>query len=221
MDSYGEKKKIVSFVEENDDEEFHLLDAFRLPLAFWVISLLCVTYYSAIFPFQGAATDFFTERYGMNHVAAGRLAGTIILISMLSTWFFGAIVDKIGKRATMMIIGSLAMIPCHVSMAYTNITPWIPMIVLGFSFSLVPAALWPALPLMVKEKQLGTAYGVIAMVQNIGLFAFPLAVGVIRDRTGSYNPAMIMFAGLGVLGLIFAFCLKAIESKGGHYLEKA
>lgn len=95
------------------------------------------------------------------------------------------------------------------------------MIVLGFSFSLVPAALWPALPLMVKEKQLGTAYGVIAMVQNIGLFAFPLAVGVIRDRTGSYNPAMIMFAGLGVLGLIFAFCLKAIESKGGHYLEKA
>ncbi len=221
LDSYGEKKKIVSFVEENDDEEFHLLDAFRLPLAFWVISLLCVTYYSAIFPFQGAATDFFTERYGMNHVAAGRLAGTIILISMLSTWFFGAIVDKIGKRATMMIIGSLAMIPCHVSMAYTNITPWIPMIVLGFSFSLVPAALWPALPLMVKEKQLGTAYGVIAMVQNIGLFAFPLAVGVIRDRTGSYNPAMIMFAGLGVLGLIFAFCLKAIESKGGHYLEKA
>ncbi len=121
----------------------------------------------------------------------------------------------------MMIIGSLAMIPCHVSMAYTNIPPIIPMIVLGLSFSLVPAALWPAIPLMVKEKQLGTAYGLIAMIQNIGLFIFPLAVGRIRDTLGSYNPAMIMFASLGILGFIFAVWLKIIEAKGGHYLEKA
>ncbi len=222
LDKHGERKRYVSFVEkEEDKEEFHLREAFRLPLAFWVISLLCVTYYSAIFPFQAAATDFFVERYGMENIPAGRLAGTIILISMFSTWIFGAIVDRIGKRATMMIIGSLAMIPCHVSMAYTNIPPIIPMIVLGLSFSLVPAALWPAIPLMVKEKQLGTAYGLIAMIQNIGLFIFPLAVGRIRDTLGSYNPAMIMFASLGILGFIFAVWLKIIEAKGGHYLEKA
>lgn len=222
LDRIGEKKKIVSISEEEGEEEaFHLRDALKLPLAFWVISLLCVTYYSAIFPFQGAATDFFTERYNLDYVYAGRLAGTIILISMLSTWFFGFIVDKIGKRATLMIIGSLAMIPTHFSMGYSYISPWIPMIVLGLSFSLVPAALWPALPLMVKEKQLGTAYGVIAMVQNVGLFTFPLLVGLIRDRTGSYNPAMLMFALLGVFGLIFAVWLKIIEAKGGHYLEKA
>ncbi len=222
LDRIGEKKKIVSIQEEAEEEEaFRLGDALKLPLAFWVISLLCVTYYSAIFPFQGAATDFFTERYNLDYVYAGRLAGTIILISMLSTWFFGFIVDKIGKRATMLIIGSLAMIPTHFLMGYSYITPWLPMIVLGLSFSLVPAALWPALPLMVKEKQLGTAYGVIAMVQNVGLFIFPLLVGLIRDKTGSYNPAMIMFAGLGVLGLIFALWLKVIEAKGGHYLEKA
>ena len=140
---------------------------------------------------------------------------------MLATWFFGAIVDRVGKRATMMIIGSLVMIPTHISMAYTNINPWIPMVMLGLSFSLVPAALWPALPLMVKEKNLGTAYGVIAMVQNIGLFAVPLAVAWIHTNLGSYNPAMIMFAGLGILGLIFAIWLKFIEAKGGHYLEKA
>ncbi|OQX83421.1 MFS transporter [candidate division KSB1 bacterium 4484_87] len=221
LDRYGERKNLVAFVEEESDEAFRFSDTFRLPAAFWVISLLCVTYYSAIFPFQGAATDFFVERYSMDNVAAGRLAGTIILISMFSTWIFGAIVDKFGKRATMMIIGSLAMIPCHVSMAYTNISPWIPMIVLGLSFSLVPAAMWPALPLMVKDRQLGTAYGVIAMIQNIGLFTFPLAVGAIRDATGSYNPAMIMFAGLGVLGFIFAIWLKFLEGKAGGYLEKA
>jgi len=223
LDRIGEKKKYVSIQEEDGDEEeaFRLGDAFKLPPAFWVISLLCVTYYSAIFPFQGAATDFFTERYNLDYVFAGRLAGTIILISMFTTWFFGLIVDKIGKRATMMIIGSLAMIPTHFLMGYSYISPWIPMVVLGLSFSLVPAALWPALPLMVKEKQLGTAYGVIAMVQNVGLFTFPLLVGLIRDKTGSYNPAMLMFSVLGVLGFIFALWLKAIESKGGHYLEKA
>lgn len=222
LDNLGEKRRYVSFVEkEEDKEEFRLRDAFRLPLAFWVISLLCVTYYSAIFPFQAAATDFFVERYGMDNVSAGRLAGTIILISMFSTWIFGLIVDRVGKRATMMIVGSLAMIPCHVTMAYTGIPPLIPMIVLGLSFSLVPAALWPAIPLMVRERQLGTAYGLIAMIQNIGLFAFPLAVGRIRDTLGSYNPAMIMFASLGVLGFIFAIWLKILEAKGGHYLEKA
>ena len=219
IDRYGEKKKIVSFVEE-DYETFELRTALKLPLAFWVISLLCVTYYSAIFPFQACATDFFTERYGLDNIAAGRLAGTLILISMCFTWIFGAIVDRFGKRATIMIIGSIAMIPCHISMAYTDINPWIPMVILGLSFSLVPASLWPALPLIVKENQLGTAYGVIAMVQNIGLFLFPLAVGAIRDSTGTYNLAMVMFAGLAVLGLIFAIWLKIIEAKGGHYLEK-
>ncbi len=186
-----------------------------------MISLLCVTYYSAIFPFQACATDFFMERYGLNNIAAGRMASVLILISMCCTWIFGAIIDRIGKRATAMIIGSLAMIPCHISMAYTDISPWIPMIVLGLSFSLVPAALWPALPLIVKENQLGTAYGVIAVVQNIGLFIFPLAIGAIRDSMGSYNPAMIMFSMLGILGTIFAIWLKIIEAKGGHYLEKA
>ena len=220
IDRYGEKKKYVSFVEESD-ETFSLRQAIRLPLAFWVISFLCVTFYSAIFPFQAAATDFFTERYGLSNVAAARLGGTIILIAMFSTWIFGAIIDRVGKRATLMIIGSLAMIPCHVSMAYTNITPWIPMVVLGLSFSLVPAALWPALPIIVKDKQLGVAYGVIAMVQNVGLFGVPLLVGLIRDSMGTYNPAMIMFAVLGFLGLIFAIWLKLIESKGGGYLEKA
>ena len=222
LDNHGEKKRYVSFVEqEQEAEAFSLRQAFKLPLAFWVISLLCVTYYSAIFPFQGAATDFFVERYSLDTISAGRLAGTIILISMFTTWFFGLIVDRIGKRATMMIVGSLAMIPCHVSMAYTNINPLIPMIVLGISFSLVPAALWPAIPLMVKEKQLGTAYGLIAMIQNVGLFTFPLAVGRIRDTLGSYKPAMIMFACLGIFGFIFAIWLKILEAKGGHYLEKA
>jgi nitrate/nitrite transporter NarK len=191
-----------------------------LPKAFWAISILCVVYYSAIFPFTALSTDFFVENYKLTNQAAGRLTGVIVFISMVSTWAFGALIDVIGKRATIMIIGSLAMIPCHISMGYTNIPPIIPMVVLGLSFSLVPAALWPSVPLMVKDNQLGTAYGVISMVQNIGLALFPFLAGRIRDITGSYKPTMIMFSSLGVLGVIFAVWLKILERKGGGYLEK-
>jgi len=219
VDRHGDKRGMTAIVE--DEEEFNLKDVFRLPASFWVISLLCVTYYSAIFPFTAFSTDFFMERYGLSHSSASHLSGVIILFSMLSTWFFGLIIDKVGKRATIMILGSLLMLPCHVLMGYSEIEPIIPMIMLGISFSLVPAALWPALPLMVKEAQLGTAFGVIGMVQNIGLFLFPILAGTIRDTTGSYNRSMIMFSCLAGAGLIFSIWLKVLERKEGSFLDRA
>jgi MFS family permease len=219
LDRYGEQKAMTAIVEE-EDGEFHIGEALRLPLAFWVISGLCMIYYSAIFPFIAIAPRFFIEHYGMSDVDAGRVTGIIILISMFTTWFFGLVVDKYGKRATLMIIGSLMMIPCHASLVLTDISPWIPMVILGISFSLVPAALWPALPLMVKDEHLGTAYGVIAMVQNIGLFAFPLLAGILRDSSGNYYSTMLMFSGCAVVGLLFAIWLKSIEMKQGSYLDR-
>ncbi len=218
VDRHGERRGLTAIEERG--ELFRLRDALRLPRAFWVISMLCVLYYSAIFPFTAFATDFFQERYGLLHEPASRLTGVVILISMCTTWLFGALVDRIGRRATLMIVGSLLMIPCHVVMGYTEVHPWVPMVVLGVSFSLVPAAMWPALPLMVRSEQLGTAYGVISMVQNVGLFAFPLAAGAIRDFTGSYNEVMILFLGLSIAGLGFAFWLKRVERSAGSYLER-
>jgi MFS family permease len=219
LDRYGEQKAMTAIVEE-EDGEFHIGEALRLPLAFWVISGLCMIYYSAIFPFIAIAPRFFIEHNGMSDVEAGRVTGIIILISMFTTWFFGLVVDKYGKRATLMIIGSLMMIPCHASLVLTDISPWIPMVILGISFSLVPAALWPALPLMVKDEHIGTAYGVIAMVQNIGLFAFPLLAGILRDSSGNYYSTMLMFSGCAVVGLLFAIWLKSIEMKQGSYLDR-
>ncbi len=219
LDRYGERKAMTAIVEE-EDGEFHIGEALRLPLAFWVISGLCMIYYSAIFPFIAIAPRFFIEHHGMSDVDAGRVTGIIILLSMVTTWFFGLMVDKFGKRATLMIIGSLMMIPCHASLVLTDISPWIPMVILGISFSLVPAALWPALPLMVKDEHLGTAYGVIAMVQNIGLFAFPLLAGILRDSSGNYYSTMLMFSGCAVVGLLFAIWLKSIEMKQGSYLDR-
>jgi MFS family permease len=219
LDRYGERTSMTAIVEEVEGE-FKIGEALRLPLAFWVISGLCMVYYSAVFPFIAIAPRFFIEHKGMTGVDAGRSTGVIILLSMFTTWIFGLLVDKFGKRATLMIIGSLVMIPCHASLVLTDITPWIPMVVLGVSFSLVPAALWPALPLMVKDEHIGTAYGVIAMVQNIGLFAFPLLAGLLRDSSGNYYSSMLMFTGLAVAGLFLAIWLKAIELKQGSYLDR-
>ena len=91
--------------------------------------------------------------------------------------------------------------------------------VLGISFSLVPAAMWPAIPLIVKEKNLGTAYGIIFMIQNIGLFLFEPIAGKLFDLTGSYKPTMLMFMSLGIAGLLCAIWLKVLEGRGGGYLE--
>ncbi len=219
LDRFGERNAITAIVEE-EEVEFNLREALRLPLAFWVISGLCMIYYSAIFPFIAIAPRFFIEHYGMGDVEAGKVTGVIILLSMFTTWIFGLVVDKFGKRATLMIIGSVMMVPCHASLVLTDISPWIPMVILGISFSLVPAALWPALPLMVKDENIGTAYGVIAMVQNIGLFAFPLLAGILRDSSGNYYSTMLMFSGCAVVGLLFAIWLKAIEMKQGSYLDR-
>jgi len=219
LDRFGERHSMTSMVEE-EEGEFKLSEALRLPQAFWVISGLCMVYYSAIFPFIAIAPRFFVERYGMSDIDAGGATSVIIALSMGTTWLFGMVVDRFGKRATLLIIGSLMMIPCHASLVLTDVPPVIPLAVLGISFSLVPAALWPALPLMVKDEHIGTAYGVIAMVQNIGLFLFPLLAGKIRDISGSYYWAMLMFSGCAVAGLLLAIWLKSIEMKQGSYLDR-
>jgi MFS family permease len=147
------------------------------------------------------------------------LTSLILIISMCVTWLFGLLIDKVGKRATLMIIGSIIMIPCHVSLVFTSIPPIIPMMVLGLSFALVPAALWPAVPLIVKEKNLGTAYGIIFMIQNIGLLVFEPLAGKFFDMTGNYKLSMVMFSTIGVIGLGFSVWLKILEKKGGGYLD--
>ncbi len=209
LDRRGERLGFTALEEE--PEAFHFSEILRLPRAFWLISLLCLVYYASIFPFTAIAPRFFQERYGMDREAAGSLTGLLTLISMCSTWFFGLLVDRFGRRAIMMIVGSLLMIPCHLSMAITDINPLIPMVVLGLSFSLVPAALWPAIPLLVRGELLGTAFGVTAMMQNVGLFLFPLAAGALRDTQGNYTGAMLMFSAMSVLGVVLAVMLRRAE----------
>jgi len=103
----------------------------------------------------------------------------------------------------------------------TSLPPVIPMIVLGAAFVLVPACIWPCVPLIVDERRVGTAYGVMTAVQNVGLLAFPYFNGALRDATHGYTASQIMFAGLGLCGLLFACLLLRADRREGGRLERA
>ena len=239
MDRYGEK--YLNLREEGVEEKIRLRDIKEFPKAYWYVVLLCVTFYSAIFPFSALSTDFFHTKWGipltLRQQAAGFLgavknffvgiiktAGGITSIIMIASAvlapIFGWMVDRVGRRATIMLVGSLMMIPTYLLMGFTNIYPAWPMIVLGLAFSLVPAAMWPAVPLIVKEERVGTAFGLMTMIQNIGLMLFPYLNGKLRDMTHSYAASMVMFATLGFFGFIFAVLLKMEDRRMGGLLEK-
>ncbi len=215
LDKKAEKAGILttSIGEGEAVDKIVLSDVKKLNAPFWYITLLCVTFYSAIFPFTAFSSDFFHEKWNFTLSTSGTLTSIIIFFSMCLAPFLGRLVDKVGKRATMMMIGSLMMIPCHLLMGISYIHPAIPMAILGLSFSLVPAAMWPSVPLIVEEKIVGTAFGLMTMVQNIGLALFPLVIGKLRDVTHDYTAGMIVFSFLGLFGLFFAIMLKRSDRK--------
>jgi|Deesub1362B_J571_1020462.scaffolds.fasta_scaffold03816_4 MFS family permease len=238
LDRRGER--VLHLKEEETTEKIRLSDVKSFKPSFWYISLLCVTFYSAIFPFTAFSTDFFHEKWGLplttaktggifsqvfNQIThmfttAGGVTSIIIFASMILAPFLGRMVDKIGRRGTLMIVGSLMMIPSYLVMGFTDIYPAYPMVVLGLAFSLVPAAMWPAVPLIVKKEHTGTAFGLMTMIQNFGLATFPWVVGKLRDITQDYRVGMVVFATLGLLGLAFAILLKRADAKEGSPLER-
>jgi MFS family permease len=223
-----------------DEIDWKQLRRGRFSPSFWYVTLLCVTFYSAIFPFTALSTDFFHDKWGIpeantsglpflqavffniTHMftTAQGMTTTIITASMLFAPFAGRLVDRVGRRATLMVVGSLLMGPAHLAMGWTMTTPAVSMIVLGAAFVLVPAAMWPSVPLVVEKERVGTAFGVMTAIQNVGLLAFPYLNGMLRDVTHSYGWSQTMFAGLGVCGLAFAILLLAADRKAGHVLER-
>jgi MFS family permease len=195
-------------------------DIKRFNASYWYITALCVTFYSAIFPFTAFSTDFFVEKWNVSVIAGGRISSIIIFASMTLAPILGRVVDKMGRRSTMMVVGSLLLVPCYLTLGLTTLNPIFPMALLGFAFSLVPAALWPAVPLLVEEKTVGTAFGLMTMVQNLGLAAFPWIVGALRDSTEGYTAGMLVFASLGIVGFAFALLLKRADARAGGVLER-
>ena len=154
---------------------------------FWYIAILCVLFYSAVFPFLFYATDLMINKYHVNPNLAGSIPALLPFGTIFLTPLFGTVYDKKGKGATIMIIGSVILILVHGILTIPFLNAWwlaaMMVIILGVGFSLVPAAMWPSVPKIIPEKQLGTAYAVIFWIQNIGLWAIPLLLGVVLNMT--------------------------------------
>lgn len=286
---------------EEKDDPFKISDLSQILTSsgFWLVSLLCVLYYSAIFPFQKYAVNMlqcnlsFTElpansfwnststtiiqyvimlivaatAFMFNFLKNKTMKYSVLCLSVLAlitycymgymrqsaesifavfpllavgiTPILGNYVDHKGKAATMLVLGSLLLIACHLTFAFILpafkgsqiggvIIAYLTILVLGASFSLVPASLWPSVPKLVDAKVIGSAYALIFWIQNIGLWLFPLLIGKVLDKTNpgvteaahlNYTAPLIMLAGLGVAALFIGLILRAVDKKKGLGLE--
>lgn len=202
-------------------------DLMRFGRSYWLIVALCVVFYSAVFPFQTFAVKFFIEAHGTTREVGGFLSSILTLFAMIATPLFGYSADRFGRRASLMVFGSILLIPAYLLMAYSSISLYIPMAMMGVAFSLIPAVMWPSVAYIVGQERLGTAYGLMTMIQNIGLAGFNLLIGWTNDASGAsiahpegYVPGMWIFTVLGVLGVFFALLLLRRErGPQAHGLE--
>ena len=212
-----------------DDEKFHFSDmkiTIKNP-GFWLITLLCLFYYSALYPFLDFATKLMISKYGVEAELAGAIPSILPYTSIVLTPLFGAWFDKKGYGATMMVIGSVLLTITLFVFAMPLNSSWIAvtlMCVLGIAFSLLPAALWPAVPKIVPMKQLGTSYSIIYYIQNIGLMLIPVLIGKVLERNTigeqvDYTHSLIIFGIIGVGAIIASTLLLWMDRKRHYGLE--
>lgn len=239
-------KKLDNSIKANNiennttpDENFKIKDFVEVikNRAWWYVTVLCVLFYSAVFPFLKFSTNLLSNKFGVDPEYGGMISSIVTLGSLLLTPVFGGIYDKKGKGATIMLIGALIIFTAHLLFAIPFINHWFFAIVLvfmiGTSFSLVPCAMWPAVSKIIPDHQLGTAYAGIFWFQNlVALWALPTFLGVILNRfcvigydvTGKipkydYSIPMLIFMSFGILAVVFAMLLKAEDKRKGYGLE--
>jgi MFS family permease len=204
-------------------------DLWRFDRSFWYVIGLCVTFYSVVFPFRSTfSIKYFQHAHGLSLQDAGEINGFVFLAAIFATPAFGLLVDRIGRRALLMAGGTFLLFVVFPILAYTGWSLWVATALLGVAFSLVPAVMWPAVPYLVEPGRLGTAYGLMTMLQNIGMMIVNLAAGRLNDANAAsagnpsgYLPMLAMFAALSLAGLAFAWLLRRREvGPDGHDLER-
>lgn len=223
----GRASRRYSLGEADETEKLVVRDLYQFDRAYWYIVGLCVVFYSTIFPFRAFAIKYFIEAHGATREYAGFLNSLLPLSAMVATPLFGLVADRIGRRSLLMTLASLAIIPAFLLMGYTNVSLFVPVALLGVSFSLIPAVMWPSVAYIVQQRRLGSAYALMTLCQQVGVAAVPWLIGRANDTLGAgpENPAgyagMIwMLTALSTTGLFFAFLLWRVErSPRAHGLE--
>jgi MFS family permease len=225
MEAHTERKFALG--QQGSTDKLVFQDIFDFGLSYWYIVALCVVFYAAIFPFETFAIKFFIEAHGTSRELGGFLVSILTAFTMFGTPAFGLLADRIGRRALLMMFGSTLLIPVYLMMAYTHISLYVPMAMMGIAFSLIPAVMWPSVAYLVDQSKLGTAYGLMTMLQNIGFGGLNLVIGWANDHSQAsaahpegYRLGMWIFSVLGFLGVFFAFLLRQRETgPHGHGLE--
>ena len=224
-------------VEENKEESSFSVSDIKKIISnpgFWHIAILCVLFYSAVFPFLKFAADLMVNKFAVDPNMAGTIPALLPFGCILLTPLFGGIYDRIGKGADLMVIGAVIIAVVHSLFAAPFVqSVWIAiplMILLGVAFSLVPSAMWPSLAKIMPEKQYGSAIALVFYVQNIGLLLVPFIIGVVLDNNKiptedgtmyNYTPAMMIFACLCIASILVALSLKRLDKKKGYGLQIA
>jgi MFS family permease len=209
-------------------DRFVWSDLWRFDRSFWYIIGLCVTFYSVIFPFRSTfAIKYFQHAHSVTLQEAGALNGYVFLAAIVATPLFGLMADRLGHRAAFMSIGCFLLAAVFPILAYTDAPLWVTTVMIGIAFSLVPAIIWPAVPYLVEPNRLGTAYGLMTMVQAMGLTSINLLAGALNDyyrasetNPAGYTPMLWLFLFLSLFGFVFAYALRVRETgPQGHGLE--
>jgi MFS family permease len=239
LETRAESRYELAKAGETDKLEFRKI--IRFDWSYWLVVGLCFTFYSGIFPFRTFAIDFFTNKilslHGavaaseaiqvLSHEKAGFFNSLLPLSAMIATPLFGLLVDRVGKRAWFMMFGSLLLMPVYLMMAYSNISLFVPVSLMGIAFSLIPAVMWPSVAYIVEQSRLGTAYALMTLIQQIGFFLFNLLIGRANDyahaglqNPGGYALGMWIFSILGFIGMALSILLRIRETgPHGHGLE--
>lgn len=211
--------------EEAAEENFKFSDLkaiFANP-GFWIIAFLCLLFYSGVFPFLKFATKLMVENYHVSPRYAGFIPSVLPYGTIFLTPLFGIVYDKLGKGATLMLIGSAMLTAVHFTFM-TNVLPFgwfavILMLVLGVAFALVPSAMWPSVPKIIPMKLLGSAFAIIFYIQNIGLSLVPMWIGSTNQADPSYKTSMTIFTCFGVISVVLSICLMILDKKYGYGLQ--
>ena len=226
-----DRKADSSESTSDEDEKFHFRDmgATMKNPGFWLITMLCLLYYSALYPFLDFATKMMIAKYGVDPSIAGNIPAILPYTSIVLTPLFGGMYDKIGKGATIMIIGTVMLTLVLMIFALpfnSSLLAICLMLILGIAFSLLPSVLWPAVPKIVPMKQLGTAYSIIYYIQNIGLMLIPIVIGGVLQRNTvgdkvDYTEAMWIFTGIGIAAIVVSIMLLIIDQRKKYGLQDA
>ncbi|HQN93244.1 MAG TPA: MFS transporter, partial [Prolixibacteraceae bacterium] len=243
LDRKLDKEESAAGVEKDEEFKFSDIADIARNRAFWYIAILCVLFYSAVFPFIKFATNLIVQKFSVSDTFAGYIPALLPFSALLLTPLFGGISDKKGKAATIMLSGSVLLVIVHLLFSIPSLNSF-PIaiglvILLGIAFSLVPSAMWPSVAKIIPNSKLGTAYAMIFWVQNIGLMLVPLLIGAVLDKyciTGTiskivdgqeqlitqynYTIPMLIFAFFGFLAIGFAYLLKHEDHRMGYGLEK-